>query len=370
LRDLRIVDPSFPNQIQATFIARPNAILFCLENIKVVLKHSEALIFSPYQSEVKDVLTALVQQISLGYAAHDATSSEGESARFEHVVIEAALNLVCNDLFRRVRELAPAVASTLQGLRAESRGLDVIQTQVDELLPLKNTLDELRKRVKEVKRAITEILNNDEDLSMMYLKPSSTSTTTTNNNNFFSSSSSFEYLSNEFQNNMNVLNKENIDKINLQRKTFVDDNKNFEKKIENTIHDKENFSTTQNIHDRKEKNTMSLEILFENYLNEAEWISSEIEDLLDEITNTEENVVLQLDLLRNRILRFELYLSLSSFVVTCGALVTGFFGMNLLSHLETNKSMFYVVGLLMFSGMISLFVSMSRFAKKKKEKLL
>lgn len=36
-----------------------------------------------------------------------------------------------------------------------------------------------------------------------------------------------------------------------------------------------------------------------------------------------ENVVLQIDLLRNRILKFELILSISSFVVTCGALVSG-----------------------------------------------
>ena len=45
----------------------------------------------------------------------------------------------------------------------------MVQTQVDELLPLKNKLDVLRKRVREVKRAITEILNSDEDMSMMQL---------------------------------------------------------------------------------------------------------------------------------------------------------------------------------------------------------
>eukprot|EP00601_Ochromonadales_sp_CCMP2298_P008546 CAMPEP_0173203544 /NCGR_PEP_ID=MMETSP1141-20130122/19582_1 /TAXON_ID=483371 /ORGANISM="non described non described, Strain CCMP2298" /LENGTH=151 /DNA_ID=CAMNT_0014129021 /DNA_START=106 /DNA_END=558 /DNA_ORIENTATION=+ len=63
LRDLRIVDPSFPSQIQATFTARPNAILFTLENIKVVVKHNEALVFSPFQSEVREFIPALQQQI-------------------------------------------------------------------------------------------------------------------------------------------------------------------------------------------------------------------------------------------------------------------------------------------------------------------
>ena len=53
LRDLRIVDPSFPSQIQATFMARPNVILFCIENIKVVVQRNEALVFSPYEASVQ-----------------------------------------------------------------------------------------------------------------------------------------------------------------------------------------------------------------------------------------------------------------------------------------------------------------------------
>ena len=55
LRDLRIVDPSYPSQIMATFTARKNAILFCIENIKVVVQHDEALVFGPLQPEVSTV---------------------------------------------------------------------------------------------------------------------------------------------------------------------------------------------------------------------------------------------------------------------------------------------------------------------------
>lgn len=54
------------------------------------------------------------------------------------------------------------LAAALSALRAQSKGLDVIQTQVDELLPLKNKLDLLCKRVQVVKRAIMEVLNSDE----------------------------------------------------------------------------------------------------------------------------------------------------------------------------------------------------------------
>ena len=304
LRDLRIVDPSFPTQIQTTFTARPKAILFCIENIKVVVQHNEALIFSPYQPEVQEFVPILQQQIS------QAISGESNSnARFEHVVLEAALNVVCNNLLRRVRALSPAVSSALDGLRAESRGLDVIITQVDELLPLKNKIDELRKRVKEIKRAITDILNNDEDMAMMYLSASSSESIDR------SPTSSIEPV--------------------LNVKAAVVD-------------------------------TMNLEMLYENYLNEIEWVASEVEEMNDEIVNTEENVVLQLDLLRNRILRFELFLSISSFVVTCGTRVAGLFGMNLLSHFEHNNMFFYVISVLIFSSMGGIFLALSKYGKKEK----
>ena len=56
LRDLRVVDPSYPSQIQACFTARPGSILFSIENIKVVLKCDEALIFSPNREEVQEFI--------------------------------------------------------------------------------------------------------------------------------------------------------------------------------------------------------------------------------------------------------------------------------------------------------------------------
>lgn len=40
-------------------------------------------------------------------------------------------------------------------------------TQVDQLLPLKNEIDELRKRVKEVKRVLNEVLQSNDDILAM-----------------------------------------------------------------------------------------------------------------------------------------------------------------------------------------------------------
>ena len=154
----------------------------------------------------------------------------------------------------------------------------MIQTQADELLPLKNKIDELKKRVKEIKRAITDILSNDNDMNQMYLSY----TDVTNNDIIVDINSSSNSDSDNDGNENNNENNNFIDPDGMK----IYSNKNIDIKNENIIVD-----------------TMNLEMLFENYLNEVEWIASEVEEVIDEITNTEENVVLQLDLLRNRILR-------------------------------------------------------------------
>lgn len=79
-----------------------------------------------------------------------------------------------------------------------------------------------------------------------------------------------------------------------------------------------------------------------------------------------ENVVLNIDLLRNRILRFELVLSVATFVITCGALVTGLFGMNLLSHFELNGVAFYVVATSLVAFMTSTFLGILKYGRREK----
>jgi magnesium transporter len=194
-------------------------------------------------------------------------------------------------------------------------------TQFDELLPLKNDIDELSKRVKEVKRAIMDILNNDVDMRMMYLSPPDGLPERTNS-----------VLTDE---------SDSSEPTNL----ILPNGSN---KIEPLL------------------DTMNLEMLFENYLNEICWIASEVEDVIDGITNTEENVALELRIQSNRIMRFELSLSMSSFVVTCGALITGLFGMNLVSHLELNPAVFYIVTALMTTGMAGIWLSFKRYAQREK----
>lgn len=263
LRDLRVVDPSYPSQIQAAFIARPDAVLLSLEGIKVIAQRDAVLVFNPNAEEAQAFVHALHQELL--------TAADQP---FEHLVIETALSIVCGRLSHRTQLLEPAAASALRALQAESRGLDgLLETQIDALLPLKNQLDELLKRAKEVQRATSEVLHSDEAMAALHLTAPRT-------------------------------------------------------------------------------DTMGLQILFENYLHEMEWVVSEAEDALAAVSNTEHTVELQLDLIRNRILRFELALSIASFIAACGAFVTGLFGMNLANHLELHPQAFLGISLAMGLAMV------------------
>jgi hypothetical protein len=145
LRDLRIIDPSLPNKIQATFTIRPNVLVLSLENIKIIIQKDEALIFTPSLPEVEDFLPSLQQNIiqnlqnrkrrreshafhsgsrNLSYTAPSSSllPEPLEDVHFEHVVLESALNFVSTDLFQQVRTLAPAVQSTLNVLKTDVRG--------------------------------------------------------------------------------------------------------------------------------------------------------------------------------------------------------------------------------------------------------
>jgi len=232
----------------------------------------------------------------------------------------------------------------------------VVQTQVDELLPLKNKLDVLRKRVKEIKRAITEVLNSDEDMAMMTQlsgaagagaaegvavlagagAAAGSGTTSSANPDYADGSLSDEAVTSSAAAAVAAATAAAA------------------------------VAAAAAAASAAESNSINLEMLFENYLNEVEWISAELEEEVDEIRNTEENVVLQLDLLRNRILKVELQLSIGSFVVTCGALVTGLFGMNLLNRFEQHPAVFYLVTTLLVASMSSGFVAFRRYAQRQK----
>ena len=85
---------------------------------------------------------------------------------------------------------------------------------------------------------------------------------------------------------------------------------------------------------------VEVELLFEDYLLQMDEVLLSLRTVQNSVKNTEEVVEIELDLLRNRIMRYEMLLELSGLVVGVAAAVTGAFGMNLVNHVEEHPTMF------------------------------
>jgi len=231
--------------------------------------------------------------------------SDNSLVSFDQAVLKACIQ----QAVASVRDRVASLRSRLQLLLANVgsvKGQSSMGLMLNALLPLKNELDKVRGVAQEMIRALNEVLLDDEDLDMMQLSQRSKS--------LFSSG------------------EMDVDIEVTPREQHVDHS--------------------------------GTEMLLESYLSQLEGLESEANDLISSMRNTEEIFDLQLDLLRNRILRFELRLNFASFVLTIGTFITGAFGMNLLSHLENNRRAFRWVNAFLLTMMGSLFMFFVRSCQK------
>lgn len=384
LRDLRIIS-SYPSQVQASLISRNKVILFSINSLKMIIKANEVFVFysnnqrDPQYNKEMDLFIRLLEKQLKSPTESTQSQSTGtinqnelalpssfiSQQRFEHLALEIAFQVITNSLTATLRNLQPELHSVLNELKKVSKGLDIIQTQVDYLLPLKNQLNEIQKRCFGIRKCLHDLLLSDEDMERMFLefeKENSAPSASKISSKSFSSESpkqkviteeSFE----EFEKGEGIVHKEMDNFGEIEDDEAVDHYPPFHRDPYSTVYPRGTYYSRHS-----NRKIISLELLLENYLNEFEWILSKVDNVINEVKNSEENVTLQLDLIRNRILKFELFLSISTFVVSSGALITGLFGMNLLNHYEHHYSMFSLVSSLIFSSMLLFYLYFMKYA--------
>eukprot|EP01032_Pedospumella_encystans_P012399 gene12399-14349_t len=308
LRDLRLFDSSSSH---STLAFRPDAILFALEHVKVCINYNQAIVFGIENEASQELMLALQRRIQ-------STRSSSSSVRFEHAVLDVALTTVCDSLARHADHLQ----STARLLRKDHRESGLISHKHG----VKQELEAFHQRIKEVQRVITEVLNDDTALHQMHLSK--------------------------------------IDIVKHAKSTKVVDvgaNQgapgvtNIATKLPEADNDEP---------DRFERSTVLLELMLEEHLHKLGLLSLSISTLLDEIDVTEIETAIQRERTHQRRLRFELTLSMCSFVVSCAALVTGVFGMNLLSHVEHQPAMFSAVTLSLIVGMFLTYGKLSSYGRQ------
>jgi len=90
-----------------------------------------------------------------------------------------------------------------------------------------------------------------------------------------------------------------------------------------------------------------VELLLESYLQETEAVQTRLELLRLRIDNAEDLFAMKLDLARNRLITADTIFTLVSMCLAAGAVIGGFFGMNL----HQDKSSFLIVALSTAVGM-------------------
>lgn len=113
---------------------------------------------------------------------------------------------------------------------------------------------------------------------------------------------------------------------------------------------------------RKNIDTEEVESILESFSEQLEQITHRVEELSENIDDTQEILSLKLHTRRNSIIRYDLMATLITALFSFFAVITGLFGMNILSNLENNHDAFWVilaviiVGFLFFLGLSILYL--------------
>lgn len=102
------------------------------------------------------------------------------------------------------------------------------------------------------------------------------------------------------------------------------------------------------------------ELILEVYLQQALSIVNELDLLKGQIITTEEQISMQLDAIRNRLLFINTLLSVASLCVAIGSFVGSIFGMNLTNHIEDHPTAFTRVTIGTVVGMVLAWALLSR----------
>ncbi|KAJ9561481.1 hypothetical protein OSB04_006641 [Centaurea solstitialis] len=344
-RDLRILGPVFSNS--SNILARERAMVVNLEYIKAIVTAEEVLLLDPLRQEVLPFVDQLRHQLShkshfntsgtqgsRQLALRDTESNLTASGRwlpvnetadglqaelpFEFQVLEIALEVVCTYLDSSVADLERDAYPVLDELAK-----NVSTKNLEQVRSLKSNLTRLLARVQKVRDELEHLLDDDEDMTQLYLTR--------------------KWLQN--QQSETLLggvgsNSHNNGAHHLRRLSSVRS---------------ASMVTSINMSDN---DVEDLEMLLEAYFMQLDGTRNKILSVREYIDDTEDYVNIQLDNQRNELIQLQLTLTIASFAVAVETLVAGWFGMNIPCRLYDIEGIFqqFVAGITAFAFLLFLLV--------------
>jgi len=156
LRDIRQVDPAF--SAKPALWVRHSAYVISLEGIRTIITCDGAYVFDPDGEKTVRALPILRQRL------HSEENAEDVFMPFEFRALEGVLIVVVMRLEQDFVRLEPSISSSLRELPKL-----LTSSLLEELRTNQVKLNHYRSRLETVQAEITELLEDDEEMSMMYL---------------------------------------------------------------------------------------------------------------------------------------------------------------------------------------------------------
>ncbi|KAL8192835.1 hypothetical protein R6Q57_027283 [Mikania cordata] len=350
-RDLRILGPIFSNS--SNILAREKAMVVNLEYIKAIVTAEEVLLLDPLRQEVLPFVDQLRHQLShktnfsisgnRQLALRDTESNLSASGRwipapetseglqaelpFEFQVLEIALEVVCTYLDSSVADLERDAYPVLDELAK-----NVSTKNLERVRSLKSNLTRLLARVQKVRDELEHLLDDDEDMTQLYLTR--------------------KWLQN--QQSEGLLG--GVGSVSFS-------NGAHHLRRLSSVKSGGSMLTSANLND---VDVEDLEMLLEAYFMQLDGTRNKILSVREYIDDTEDYVNIQLDNQRNELIQLQLTLTIASFAVAFETLVAGLFGMNIPCDLYYIEGIFGpFVGAITLAS-IMLFVIVLGYARWKK----
>lgn len=251
-----------------------------VEGIKVLCLSQEATVFVVETPTTEAFLTDLRETLQNRTAITE---------QFQSVILESALNIAFTAIKNDLEIIHSSILSFSTEMGSTSRIKDIIKHS--ETFPLKAKIQRIRKRAFEFVRALSVFLDDQNDSQSNFLRDEDRLSTRTS-----------QYTPG-VKRTKRILGASNTSVLVKEAENIAD-----------------KFST------------------------HLRWMIGEMDGTINKIALLEVEATLQLELMRNRIMRYNLYISMGMLAIALTALIPGIFGMNLQfpPNLYTDGNVFYV----------------------------
>ncbi|WOH05534.1 hypothetical protein DCAR_0624952 [Daucus carota subsp. sativus] len=306
-RALRLMlSPYFSHS--STVLARERAMIVNLEFIKAIVTAEEILLLEPLRKEVIPFVDQLRLQFPLRSPRRmdgagqlvirdtehltprgqsDAVEVFQAELPFEFQILEIALELVCTSLESSVADLERVAYPMLDELAR-----NVSTKNLERVRSTKSNLTRLLARVQMVRDEIEHLLDDNEDMSHLYLTRK------------LGQHQQSEALIGSMASN-NTVGTSSLQRFSSVRSGSVAAG---------------SYSNGKDVED--------LEMLLEAYFMQLDGTRNKILSVREYIDDTEDYVNIQLDNQRNELIQLQLILTIAAFAIAVGTLIAGCFGMN------------------------------------------